>query len=112
MQKRSSAGLTWRRSICIATALPPRAGGRLSVRTFGDTSAAADRVAYALGRALQLTNILRDIKEDAERGRIYLPREYLDAAGVSADPATILTAPGLPAVCARLAERAHAYFRD
>jgi phytoene synthase len=86
--------------------------GRLSVRAFGDTSPAADRVAYNLGRALQLTNILRDIKEDAERGRIYLPREYLDAAGVAADAATILTAPGLPAVCARLAERAHGYFRD
>jgi len=86
--------------------------GRLSVRAFGDTSAAADRVAYSLGRALQLTNILRDIKEDAERGRIYLPREYLDDAGVPADPATIVGAPGLPAVCARLAERAHGYFRD
>ena len=63
--------------------------GRLSVRAFGDSSAAADRVAHALGRALQLTNILRDIKEDAERGRIYLPREYLDDAGVPADPASI-----------------------
>ena len=50
--------------------------GRLSVRAFGDASPAADRVAYALGRALQLTNILRDIKEDADRGRVYLPREY------------------------------------
>ena len=56
--------------------------GRLSVRAFGDASPAADRVAHALGRALQLTNILRDIKEDAERGRIYLPREYLHDAGV------------------------------
>jgi phytoene/squalene synthetase len=86
--------------------------GRLSVRAFGDTSAAADRVAYNLGRALQLTNILRDIKEDAERGRIYLPREYLDDAGVPANPATIVTARGLPSVCERLAECAHAYFRD
>jgi presqualene diphosphate synthase len=86
--------------------------GRLSVRAFGDTSPAADRVAYALGRALQLTNILRDIKEDAERGRIYLPREYLDDAGVPANPATIVTARGLPSVCERLAECAHAYFRD
>jgi phytoene synthase len=86
--------------------------GRLSVRAFGDTSPAADRVAYNLGRALQLTNILRDIQEDAERGRIYLPRDYLDEAGVPADPATIVRAPGLPSVCARLADRAHGYFRD
>jgi phytoene synthase len=86
--------------------------GRLSVRAFGDSSAAADRVAFALGRALQLTNILRDIKEDAERGRIYLPREYLADAGVKADPAWILTDPELPAVCQRLAAVAHGYFRE
>ncbi len=86
--------------------------GRLSVRAFGDSSPAADRVAFALGRALQLTNILRDIKEDSDRGRIYLPLEYLNDAGVTADPASIATAPGLPAVCERLAALAHGYFRD
>ena len=86
--------------------------GRLSVRAFGDASPAADQVAHALGRALQLTNILRDIQEDAERGRIYLPREYLRDAGVPSDPRAILTAPGLPAVCERLATLAHGYFRQ
>jgi squalene synthase HpnD len=86
--------------------------GRLSVRTFGDASPAADQVAHALGRALQLTNILRDIEEDAQRGRIYLPLEYLRDAGVLADPVAILTAPGLPAVCDRLATLAHGYFRQ
>jgi presqualene diphosphate synthase len=86
--------------------------GRLSVRAFGDASPAADRVAHALGRALQLTNILRDIEEDAARGRIYLPAEYLQEAGVPADPVAILTAPGLPAVCDRLAVLAHGYFRQ
>ncbi len=85
--------------------------GRLSVRAFGDTSPAADRVAHALGRALQLTNILRDIHEDAERARLYLPAEYLAEAGVPADPAAALTAPGLPEVCRRVATRAHEYFR-
>ena len=86
--------------------------GRLSVRAFGDASPAADRVAHALGLALQITNILRDIQEDAARGRIYLPREYLHAAGVPADPRTILTAQGLSEVCDRLARLAHDYFRD
>ena len=85
--------------------------GRLSVRAFGDASPAADRVAHSLGRALQLTNILRDIKEDAERGRIYLPREYLQDADVPADPVSMLIAPGLPLVCSRLAALAHDYFR-
>ena len=56
--------------------------GRLSVRAFGDCSADADEVAKRLGRALQLTNILRDLEEDAARGRLYLPREWLAEAGV------------------------------
>ena len=86
--------------------------GRLSVRAFGDASPAADRVAFALGRALQLTNILRDIQEDAERGRLYLPREYLAAAGVPADVAAALLSPGLWRFCERLAALAHGYFRD
>jgi squalene synthase HpnD len=85
--------------------------GRLSVRIFGDASPAADRVAYALGRALQLTNILRDVAEDAERGRLYLPREYLDEADVPHDPHAALTAPGLGTACARVATLAHGYFR-
>ena len=86
--------------------------GRLSVRVFGDASPAADRVAYALGRALQLTNILRDLAEDAERGRLYLPREYLDEAGVPHDPHAALAAPGLDPVCTRVAALAHGYFND
>ncbi|MBN8926972.1 MAG: squalene synthase HpnD [Rhodospirillales bacterium 69-11] len=86
--------------------------GRLSVRAFGDASEAADRVAFHLGRALQLTNILRDIQEDADRGRIYLPREWLEEAGVPLDPARITTAPGLPAVCTRVAALAHQHFAD
>lgn len=86
--------------------------GRLSVRAFGDSSPAADRVAHALGRALQLTNILRDIHEDASRGRIYLPLEYLNDADVSPDPQAIVTEPGLPVVCDRLATLAHDYFRE
>ena len=40
-------------------------------------------LAHHLGRALQLTNILRDLDEDAERGRLYLPREALVAAGMT-----------------------------
>lgn len=85
--------------------------GRLSVRAFGDASPAADRVAHSLGRALQLTNILRDIKEDAERGRLYLPREWLEEASVPLDPDGALRAPGLEKVCARVAALAHTHFR-
>ena len=83
--------------------------GRLSVRAFGDASPAADEVAEALGRALQLTNILRDLGEDAERRRLYLPREWLAEAGV---PATLdaMRSPALPAVCERMAATANREF--
>jgi len=86
--------------------------GRLSVRAFGDSSASADRVAFSLGRALQMTNILRDLAEDAERGRLYLPREWLDAEGVPHDPLLALRHPGLPRVCARGAILAHRRFAE
>jgi squalene synthase HpnD len=84
--------------------------GRLSVRAFGDGSEMADRVAYHLGRALQLTNILRDLAEDAARGRLYLPRNYLEEAGVPLDPAAALASPHLAVVCARLAHDAERHF--
>jgi squalene synthase HpnD len=84
--------------------------GRLSVRAFGDASAAADRVAEALGRALQLTNILRDLAEDARDGRLYLPREWLDEAGVPRDPAGALACARIGLVCARVAALAHRHF--
>jgi len=84
----------------------------LSVRAFGDGSAEADKVAWSLGRALQLTNILRDVAEDAGRERLYLPREWLEAAGVPLDPHLALAHPALPAVCARVAAAAHGHFAD
>jgi phytoene synthase len=84
--------------------------GRLSVRAFGDASAAADQVAYNLGRALQLTNILRDLGEDAARGRLYLPREWLFDAGVPLDPEAAIKDPRLAQVCERMVKRVHAYF--
>ena len=86
--------------------------GRLSVRAFGDASVDADEVARALGRALQLTNILRDVHEDAGLGRLYLPGEFLTEAGVPADPAAALRSPGLAQVCARVAALAHGYFAE
>ena len=65
--------------------------GRLSVRIFGMHEDAGRRLAHHLGRALQLTNILRDIDEDAGIGRVYLPRELLSREGISTtDPASIV----------------------
>ncbi len=84
--------------------------GRLSVRAFGDASPAADEVAHHLGRALQLTNILRDVGEDAGRGRLYLPREWLTIAGVPLDPAAALADPRVAPVCERMLRAARGHF--
>jgi len=84
--------------------------GRLSVCVFGDNSAAAQQVAHALGRALQLTNILRDVWEDAQRGRLYLPYEYLVQEYVPVTAMGALGSAQLPLVCAKLAELADTYF--
>lgn len=60
--------------------------GLVSVRIFGCSDPDADRYAEALGRALQLTNIMRDIREDFENGgRIYLPLEDLSNFGYTED---------------------------
>lgn len=59
--------------------------GFLCIAIFGDSSTAARRYAEHLGLALQYTNILRDVAEDAARGRIYLPQELLARHGLSRD---------------------------
>lgn len=85
--------------------------GMLSVHVFGETGPAAQELAVVLGEALQTTNILRDLAEDAERGRIYLPRDLLQKHGIiEQNPDAILADPALAHVCAELAEQAHAHF--
>ena len=86
--------------------------GRLCVNVFGMEAEAGTALAHQLGRALQLTNILRDLDEDAARGRLYLPREALEAAGIRIDdPALVLMHPALGAACAPVIERAKNHFR-
>ena len=86
--------------------------GRLSVRVFGLPEADGILLAHHLGRALQLTNILRDIDEDAGLGRLYLPRESLLLAGITSDdPARVTADRALPKVCLPLAERARIHFQ-
>ncbi len=92
------------------------AAGLLSVRVFGEESdARTDAFAIALGEALQLTNILRDLQEDARIGRLYLPRELLEAAGIAVDegpglPEAVLGHRSLPDVCEGVAELAECRF--
>jgi phytoene synthase len=85
--------------------------GRLSVRVFGLPTDDGILLAHHLGRALQLTNILRDIDEDAGLGRLYLPSEELRKVGItSTDPNAVATDPHLPEVCAPLVDRARGHF--
>lgn len=87
--------------------------GRLSVRVFGIPEPDGDLLAHHLGRALQLSNILRDIDEDASIGRLYLPREALVAAGItSTDPTTVAADPNLPKACAPLVAQALEHFQE
>lgn len=85
--------------------------GRLSVRVFGLGDADGRLLAHHLGRALQLTNILRDIDEDAGIGRLYIPREALQLADVDAtSPQTAVTDPRLGKACVIVADRAREHF--
>jgi phytoene/squalene synthetase len=85
--------------------------GRLSVKIFGLEATSGRQLAHHLGRALQLTNILRDLDEDAVVGRLYLPQEALSRAGIeSTDPSVVLASPGLERACAQLVEAARSHF--
>jgi phytoene synthase len=57
--------------------------GLCCMSIFGIERKAAESYAFATGRALQLTNILRDIESDAERGRVYIPDTFLNASNLS-----------------------------
>ena len=87
--------------------------GRLSVRVFGMDAEPGQALAHHLGRALQLTNILRDIDEDAAIGRLYLPREPLESAGVVlTEVAEVVADPRLDDAARVVADRARAHFGE
>jgi phytoene synthase len=85
--------------------------GLLSMRIFGAwRGEVSERFALALGDALQLTNILRDVEEDAGLGRLYLPREMLAEHGIPAVPVEAAGHPALPQLGADLGRLARAEF--
>ena len=86
--------------------------GRLSIKIFHMDEEPGFALAHHLGRALQLTNILRDIDEDAAVGRLYLPRESLTEAGIeSRDPMAVVAHPAIDHACRSLARRTHEHYR-
>jgi phytoene synthase len=89
--------------------------GLVCIRIFGYSDARAEKLAEETGVAFQLTNILRDVKEDVERGRVYLPLDLLDEFGVSLDELRTLAAGRAMtdrerAMLATLAIRAEKYY--
>jgi squalene synthase HpnD len=86
--------------------------GRLSIKVFGMDEGPGFQLAHHLGRALQLTNMLRDIDEDAAVGRLYLPREYLEKMDCcrQMDPQAIVAQPQIDAVCRQVAKLAHQHY--
>jgi phytoene synthase len=62
--------------------------GLVCIRIFGYLDPQAEKLAEETGIAFQLTNILRDVREDAQRGRLYLPLEDLERCGVTASSMT------------------------
>ena len=87
--------------------------GRLSNRVFGIDDETGTRVARALGEALQLTNILRDVDEDARSDRLYLPQDMLRKHGITeTDADAVLAHRNLPEVCAEVAVIAQGRFDE
>ena len=88
--------------------------GNLSLRVFGCTDEKLiEELSRTLGTALQITNILRDIKEDAYAGRLYIPREFLQKAGItSTDPETVIVDKNLAVAREELAKIALENFAE
>jgi presqualene diphosphate synthase len=87
--------------------------GRLSIKIFGIEEEKGRVLSHHLGRALQMTNILRDIDQDAGMGRLYLPKEVLSNAGIAdRDIGKVLASPRLGEACAALVTRARRHFAE
>lgn len=85
--------------------------GLLSVEIFGYRAPGVPAFARHLGQAFQLINILRDVAEDARRGRIYLPAELLEREGLAdIAPEAVVEAPGIGAVCGAVGAMARRHF--
>ena len=91
--------------------------GLVCIRIFGYHDPRAEKLAEETGIAFQLTNILRDVREDAQRGRLYLPLEDLERFGVSANSMTEISdgrqiTPEQRQVLAIQAERAGQFYKS
>ena len=87
--------------------------GRHCVRIFRVPEEQGGPLAHHLGRALQLTNILRDLDEDAALGRLYVPRTLLAGAGITeTEPLRVMLHPNIAVACMELVARARNHFAE
>jgi phytoene synthase len=91
--------------------------GLVCIKVFGYSDPAAEKLAEETGIAFQLTNILRDVKEDADRGRVYLPLDDMRNAGADVEQVVVASGGGLVGrgvrfLMVREGDRAKAYYRS
>ena len=87
--------------------------GVLMIHVFGITGPPGPVMAQTMGNAFQITNILRDLVDDAKAGRLYVPRDILARHGIgAAPPAEVLDHPAFAGVCAELAGMARRHYAE
>ena len=87
--------------------------GMLSIHAFGVPHDPGPPIARALGNAFQLTNVLRDLEEDAALDRLYVPLELLGKHGVAHEPLdAMFVHPRFAHVCEELADLARGYYGE
>jgi len=93
---------------CVACSV-----GRLSNQVFGVENSLVEPLAFSLGQALQLTNVLRDLYEDAERDRLYIPLDMISKFGIPIrEPKRIIEHPNFPALCSEFIKTTKSRYQE
>ena len=87
--------------------------GRLSNPIFGIEGNRSEKLAVSLGNAFQITNILRDLHEDAKNNRLYIPQEVLLANGITSEsPMSVISDDEFPKICESLLMKGKNFFSE
>lgn len=87
--------------------------GRLSNPIFGIEGSKSEKLAFSLGNAFQITNILRDLNEDAKNNRLYIPQDVLQSYGIKSEaPLSVISDDQFPKICEVLRMRGKNFFSE